>query len=1068
MVNHLQTYIQKVDKIFHLSDIHIRNFIRHKEYSEVFERTVEEIRKRKTPNSINYVAGDIVHSKSDMSPELVYMVFKFFSMLAEECPTLVIVGNHDTNLNNPNRLDTLKPIIELMSNDRLYFLEKNGYYTFAQLGLNLMEVSTLPLNFLPGSGLDTEIKIALHHGAVNFAVTDLQTQIKNKEVTIETFDGHDLALLGDIHKRQFLQTRKVVYDDVTGETVLKPTIAYPSSLIQQGHGESLDSHGFLVWNMSDFSYEEVDIRNDYGYFTLLVEEGKILNWSDNIPKKPRLRVYFKDTSIEDEKIIEAYIRSKVSVVEWATHKVKSQTLDKTNHHQVVGNIRDVEYQNTLLEQFLMDTYPGISEELLDQIRYINRTINSKLPQHSKTGVLRNVQWIPDRFEFSNMFSYGENNVIDFNQISGIYGIFGHNAAGKSTIFDALCFCLFDKCSKTYKARDVINRSKDWFTCKFTFHINNVKYIIEKKAARTRTENVKVDINFSYENEAGDLISLNGEQRDATSKVIRDYVGTYEDFILTVLSVQNNGTNFIEKPQRERRELIVNFLDISIFEQLHSIASEELNSSDIKWKMKAFESQDFAQKLSQAIKDRQESKDKVEELKEKYQDLELQLENLQDKKSKLVQDLKSIEPVEDVSILEIRLNSTIKEITEAENSINALNCDHFSDAISKLEAQDLEIHIKDLEAKLKQLQHYQKEEIQLKSEIKSILAFRDQYEKHILNLTNHKYDPNCTFCTAHPTVQAGIEAEQEREKCEERLSELQANLEDLKLVMQSFSGVEAELKVYKEQLSQKSKLLSAQLDCTSKKHNYLNKINTLQATKQSLDSQLQKSRLLQEYKIHNNKTQQEINQIDQSVTVIRTDLQDINKKITHHTGIVYSKETLIKECQEQLKEVQNLKLQYDAYTQYLQAVKTDGIPYRLTNEIIPLIEEEVNHILKGVTDFKLILETDNKNINAYIAYNDEVSWPVESGSGMEKFMTSLALRTALIVNTSLPKPNFMCIDEGFGVLDSENLTNISILFEKIKVNFNTVFCISHLDSMRDITDGTLLIDKISGHSHVSIE
>ena len=125
-------------------------------------------------------------------------------------------------------------------------------------------------------------------------------------------------------------------------------------------------------------------------------------------------------------------------------------------------------------------------------------------------------------------------------------------------------------------------------------------------------------------------------------------------------------------------------------------------------------------------------------------------------------------------------------------------------------------------------------------------------------------------------------------------------------------------------------------------------------------------------------------------------------------------------------------------------------------------------MKGVTDFKLILETDNKNINAYIAYNDEVSWPVESGSGMEKFMTSLALRTALIVNTSLPKPNFMCIDEGFGVLDSENLTNISILFEKIKVNFNTVFCISHLDSMRDITDGTLLIDKISGHSHVSIE
>ena len=37
------------------------------------------------------------------------------------------------------------------------------------------------------------------------------------------------------------------------------------------------------------------------------------------------------------------------------------------------------------------------------------------------------------------------------------------------------------------------------------------------------------------------MSLNGEQRYDTNKIINSYIGFYEDFILTSLSVQNNNT-----------------------------------------------------------------------------------------------------------------------------------------------------------------------------------------------------------------------------------------------------------------------------------------------------------------------------------------------------------------------------------------------------------------------------------------------------------------------------------------------------------------------------------------------
>ena len=75
-----------------------------------------------------------------------------------------------------------------------------------------------------------------------------------------------------------------------------------------------------------------------------------------------------------------------------------------------------------------------------------------------------------------------------------------------------------------------------------------------------------------------------------------------------------------------------------------------------------------------------------------------------------------------------------------------------------------------------------------------------------------------------------------------------------------------------------------------------------------------------------------------------------------------------------------------------------------------------------------VDMDGKNINCYIVYDTDNFWAIELTSGMEKFVSSLAIRTALINVSSLPRPNFLAIDEGFGVLDSDNLNSIFNLFE----------------------------------------
>ena len=97
----------KLDKILHIADIHIRNYQRHKEYRHVFRKLYKAVSEL-PENAIIYVGGDIVHNKTDISPELIDLTSEFFRKLADKRHTIVITGNHDTNLNNnchPKNID---------------------------------------------------------------------------------------------------------------------------------------------------------------------------------------------------------------------------------------------------------------------------------------------------------------------------------------------------------------------------------------------------------------------------------------------------------------------------------------------------------------------------------------------------------------------------------------------------------------------------------------------------------------------------------------------------------------------------------------------------------------------------------------------------------------------------------------------------------------------------------------------------------------------------------------------------------------------------------------------------
>lgn len=204
-IKHIDCGIEQADKIYHISDVHIRTLKRHTEYRQVFQNMFDYIAKTSTGTSIAVVTGDIVHSKLEMSPELVRMLTDFFNGF--DIPTVVILGNHDMNLNNTYREDALSPVLDMIKNPNIFFVKENGIFEFAGITWNHMAVDVEPAKYIKAADFKADYrKIALHHGAVHSAKTDIGYEISNEHVTTDLFKGHDMTLLGDIHKpNQILQ-----------------------------------------------------------------------------------------------------------------------------------------------------------------------------------------------------------------------------------------------------------------------------------------------------------------------------------------------------------------------------------------------------------------------------------------------------------------------------------------------------------------------------------------------------------------------------------------------------------------------------------------------------------------------------------------------------------------------------------------------------------------------------------------------------------------------------------------------------------------------------------------------
>ena len=528
--------LNEIKFVYHISDIHIRNLDRHIEYQQVFQKLYKVLRKKITDknNSIIVVTGDIVHAKTQIVPELIHITQDFFIELTKIAPVVLIPGNHDCNLSNRERMDALTPILtKNIKIENLYYLLQSGFYQLQNIifgvtsvfDKKLLTADKLPEKHWKNLKIKNKYMIALFHGSVHGAKTDVGYRMNNDQLLVDDFDGYDYVMLGDIHKYQYMDDNK--------------RVAYSGSLIQQSYGENLRGHGVLVWDLENKSSNLVEIPNDYGFCKIKIINGVME--PTFIPKRPRINFRLSETTqIQYQKILDK-LQNKYDICEITRDSEVRNIVHKKTKKINTGKVSAIANQEDMINEHLKKKNYSKHEinsvvelhKKLYQLALVDKKDQVVDKMHNALSVQR---WRILELQFSNMISYGKNNIIDFRKYekNTVVGIVAPNFTGKSAIIDILLFCLFDKYSRGER-RDILNKNENRMSCSLLFSIGAETYLIERIGQRSKNgQTVKIDVNFfqtTLENDTYVKNKLNGIDKNEKKKKITDIVGSYNDYII---------------------------------------------------------------------------------------------------------------------------------------------------------------------------------------------------------------------------------------------------------------------------------------------------------------------------------------------------------------------------------------------------------------------------------------------------------------------------------------------------------------------------------------------------------
>lgn len=757
-------------------------------------------------------------------------------------------------------------------------------------------------------------------------------------------------------------------------------------------------------------------------------------------ENPYIKVTWQDTpeNFTPEKIsrVKSYFQKKYNSkhVQIITKVASADTNTKLRSLDISENISDGEYQKNLMKDFIKENSIDVDWTKLDRL---DNKVNEILITNGD-GTIKYNKWYVKKIEFSNFLSYGKDNVIDFTELPGITVVEStpKNFGGKSTAtVDLMMFLFFNKTTKTKTNSEIFNRftEENEVFVKGYVTIDGDDYVIERSLRRTKSS-VTTKLEIYKLSPDGTVENLNGEQRRETEKFITAAIGSEEDFLSTILTTGYNLEELVESKPTARGQILTRFLGLETLKKKEEICK----NIQTEWSRKLVSTQ------------------------YNIVDLQTEIETYTEQITQSEEDIKTNETnlvltEGNLKTLEVRRDEALsKRNTDIDQELIKTNPDQIKRDINDLTTQKQTLLNNSKSVDVKEPTQFYLEEAheEVKSNLSNVVLSKRLLDEDIKR---------------RETIIGQLEKGSICPTCNRALDQVDHTDEINKLK----SELEGIVKSREEILTNLSEITERELSYSNLKKEYDEyERNKLKKAKFELEAE-QKQNEIDKYQIKidtydRNKSKLEENQrIDGELIGIRTQIETSNANIrTYTTSIERLKNSIVtlKEKIETAKGlIQKINVENDTQTIfkiYLTIYGKNGISKVVLRNMVPLINQELYRLLVDSCYFILEMNINEKNEVEFNMIDTEtrVVKPLNSGSGYERTIASLAIRSVLTKISSLPKPNIVVMDEVFGKIADENLEMVGEFFKKIKSYFDHIFVISHNTLIRNWSDNLVMVKK----------
>jgi DNA repair exonuclease SbcCD ATPase subunit len=764
-------------------------------------------------------------------------------------------------------------------------------------------------------------------------------------------------------------------------------------------------------------------------------------------ENPYIQVIWEDTAenFTQERIrsVKQYFQKK-----YASNNINVVTKIKTGDEtqqtiDVSVNIMDKNYQRELVQSLIQTKGYG---EVFDKVMNIDNAVEARMITN-EIEVTPFKKWYIRKIEFSNFLSYGENQVIDFDKCNGITIVESDppNFGGKTVLtVDLLMFLFFNTTTKTQKAEDIFNRftDKNKVSVRGEITIDGEDYIIARNIERKKNKagewNVKTELDFFKKLPNGELINFTGEQRRETEEFIKKSIGEQNDFLMTILTTASNLEELIESKPTARGQVLSRFLGLEFIKQKEEAAKEIYSEFSKSMISNVYNTESLRQGIDEAKLQIQTLESEIEVANKNIEDVDTRLKKGQDYKENLISSKHTDLDQEIVLLNPQQLEFEIKEQKEKKKT----NEKEISE-IKVVEPKKFYHEDKHDEIKENKNSVY-KELLEIEFKINEIEKLKDSVGDGI----------KCEHC--------GIElmnASITRSKIEEneiniqKKSELTKSFDKCSKQEQEYVQLKKDFDEY-----EKNKLIKEKF------------VLSLESTEMKLSQLLNKKERYEKVqeKIKENK------EIEAKLIKANMRIDELMNEKRGHERIVTSNQINIKTYNDKIdknnelisiiaKEFEKEKI----YKIYLEIFGKNGISKIIMKTMMPVINQELQRLLIDSCYFNLEIRINEKNEVDFVMSDNTtgIEKSINTGSGYEKTIASMALRAVLAKVSSLPKPNLIAFDEAFGKISNDNLDMVGEFFLKIKNYFEKIFVISHNPLINNWGDTFVKITKVDNISKV---